>query len=62
MIYRCAQCGKELPTGYVTYIIEVRRKPRRYQPNCDKERKLIGMEVCEKCKDRIVYGNGFPTL
>lgn len=62
MIYRCAKCGKEMPTGYPTYIVEVRMKPRRYQPIYDKETKLVDIEVCEKCKDRIIYGNGFPTL
>lgn len=56
MIHRCDKCGKEMTTGYSTYIIEIRRKPRRYQPIYDKETKLINIEVCEECKDKIVSG------
>lgn len=56
MIYRCEQCGKELPTAYPTYIVEVRKKPRRYQPIYTKETKLIDMEVCEECKNKIMSG------
>lgn len=58
MIYRCKKCGKELPTGYPTYIVEVRQKPRRYQPIYDKETKLVHIEVCEKCKNKIMSGFG----
>ena len=59
MIYRCEQCGKELPTGYPTYIVEIRRKPRRYQPMYGRhyqETKLIDLEVCEECKNKILSG------
>lgn len=56
MIYRCKQCGKELPTAYATYIIEVRRKPRRYQPIYGNETKLVNIEVCEECMNKIVNG------
>lgn len=56
MIYRCEQCGKEMPTGYPTYIVEVRRKSQRYRQIYDHyvETKLVDIEVCEECKNKIM--------